>query len=138
MCYLYKNFNKKANINELEIHRSSMHWLSDVFGIFHTFLIFKTVGIEGEYWWSLEKNTKYIVMQRSRNQFPVVNRLIRKDRMNVKPISGKQIKGRGTMNDLLTTLWIYNITEKYQFVKASCQSKPARSIHRESQQPIIR
>jgi hypothetical protein len=42
--------------------------------------------------------------------------------MNLKPISGKQIKGRGTMTDLLTTLWIYNITEKYHVVKASCQT----------------
>jgi hypothetical protein len=48
MCYLYKNFNKKANINELEIHRSSMHWLSDAFGIFHTFVCRRVLVVAGE------------------------------------------------------------------------------------------
>jgi ankyrin repeat protein len=123
MLRYLKDFKKKANITEFEIYQSSMHWLSDRLGIHHTFIVFQTDGgTEKEYWWSLEKNTKYIVMQRSRNQVAVVSRFMRKNRKNVKCIGENPIKGHGTMAELLTTLWAFNITEKYHVVKANCQT----------------
>jgi hypothetical protein len=117
------DFQKESRIKNLEVYHSSLGWLLDPFGIYHTFIVFKTISeTEGDYWWSLEKNTTNIVMQRSRNKFAVVNRLERKDRKHVQIISRKENEGKGTMSDLLTTLWAHNVIPvKYHVVKSSCQ-----------------
>jgi hypothetical protein len=47
---------------------------TDKIRAFHVFIVFKTVSEkDGEFWWSLEKDTEYIILQRSRNKDDVNN-----------------------------------------------------------------
>jgi hypothetical protein len=114
---------KLSRITEIEIHESSMGSLKDLGKAFHVFIVFKTTsGKVGDYWWSLEKNPKYIVMQRSLHKNDVKDRLYGKKRKKVKSIN-ENLAGKGTIKDLFAILWAYEaISEKYHIVKSNCQS----------------
>jgi hypothetical protein len=114
--------NKLSNITEVEIHQSSMSSVTDGSKAFHVFIVFKTSRIDGDYWWSLEKNTKYIVMQRSRNKNDVKDKLYGEKRNNVKA-KAENLAGKGTIQDLFIILWAYEVlSEKYHIVNSNCQS----------------
>ena len=114
---------KLSNITKVEIHQSSMGSVTDLGNAFHVFIVFKTTsGVDGDYWWSLEKDRKYIVLQRSGNQDDVQDKLYGEKRNNVKSIE-KNLVGKGSIKDLFVIVWAYQaISEKYHIFKSNCQS----------------
>jgi hypothetical protein len=114
---------KLSNITKVEIHQSSMGSVTDGSKAFHVFIVFKTTsGVDGDYWWSLEKDRKYIVLQRSGNQDDVQDKLYGEKRNNVKSIE-KNLVGKGSIKDLFVIVWAYQtISEKYHIFKSNCQS----------------
>jgi ankyrin repeat protein len=114
---------KLSKITKVETHQSSMGSAKDLGKAFHVFILLKTTsGKDGDYWWSLEKNTKYIVMQRSPKKNDVKEKLNGKERKRVQPIA-VDLKGKGTIKDLFAILWVYEvIPEKYHIKYSNCQS----------------
>jgi hypothetical protein len=124
MLNTLSGIDKLSNITEIEIHQSSMGSVTDGSKAFHVFIVFNTTsGRDGDYWWwSLEKNTEYIVLQRSRNKNDVKNKLNGRERKRVQPIK-EDLEGKGTIKDLFAKLWAYQtISEKYHIFKSNCQS----------------
>jgi ankyrin repeat protein len=104
MLGILKDIDKNSKIAEVEIHQSSMGPATDAIKAFHVFIVFKTTSeIDEDYWWSLEKNLEYIILQRSRNKDDVKNRLYGKERIKVEPIK-KGLKGKGAIKDLFAIL----------------------------------
>jgi hypothetical protein len=71
MLDVLKDIDKQSKITQVEIYQSSMHSTTDVIKAFHVFIVFKSTSVTaddagGYHWWSLEKNTEYIALQRSR------------------------------------------------------------------------
>jgi len=91
------------------------------------FIVFKSTSEkDGDgYWWSLEKNSKYIVLQRSRNKENVKDKLEGAERKIVQPVKPikEDLKGKGTIKDLFALLWAQQmIAEKYHIKRSNCQS----------------
>jgi ankyrin repeat protein len=114
---------KLSKITEIEIHKSSMGWVTDLVNAFHVFIVFKTTSVkDGDYWWSLEKGRKYIALQRSRDKIDVKDKRNGEERKRVQPIA-VNLTGKGSIKDLLTILWAYQaISERYNLVNSNCQS----------------
>ncbi len=123
MLDVLKDIDKNWEIAEFEAHQSSMHSVTDVKGAFHVFLTFRTTSeTYGDYWWSLEKNSKYIVLQRCRNKENVKDKLKGEERKNVQPVK-QGLKGKGTIKNLFTILWAQQmIVDNYNIKKSNCQS----------------
>ncbi len=125
MLDVLKDIDKQSKITQVEVYRSSMGKATDKVKAFHVFIIFKSTSEtadDGVYWWSLEKNSKYIVLQRSRNKENVKDNLEGKPRTRVKLIE-KDLKGKGTIKYLFAILWADQvIDEKYHLWKSNCQS----------------
>nr|CAH0106935.1 unnamed protein product [Daphnia galeata] len=127
MLNTLSGIDKLSKITEIEIHESSMGSVTDFGQAFHAFIVFKTIsGMDGEigdyWWWSLEKNREYIVLQRSRNKNDVKDKLYSEKRKEVKSIE-ENLVGKGTIKDLLSILWAYQaISERYNLVNSNCQS----------------
>jgi hypothetical protein len=74
MLDVLKDIDKQSKITQVEIYQSSMHSTTDVIKAFHVFIVFKSTSETAAddagvyYWWSLEKNTEYIALQRSRKE----------------------------------------------------------------------
>jgi ankyrin repeat protein len=119
-----KDINKESNITQVEIHRSSMKKATDVIQAFHVFLIFKTTSEagDGDYWWSLEKNLDYIVLQRSRNKDDVKNKLYGEERKPVEHII-ENLDGKGSIKDLFGMLLTHQVIEEnYNIDDSNCES----------------
>ena len=124
MLNTLSGMDKLSKITKVEIHESSMGSVTDLSDrAVHVFIVFKTCGKDGDYyWWSLEKNTKYIVLQRSRNKNDVKDRLYGEERKKVKTIKDN-LTGKGSIKDLFVIVWAYQaISEKYNIVNSNCQS----------------
>lgn len=115
--------NKYLKITQVEIHQSSMHSATNATKVFHAFNVFRTTSeSDGDYWWSLEKNLDYIVLQRSRNKDDVKNKLQGIKREEVKPYV-ENLDGKGSIKDLLKQfLNLKVIPERYNIVGSNCQS----------------
>ncbi len=115
--------NKESKIIQVEIHQSSMGSAKNWFDAFHVFMVLKTTSeIDGDYWWSLEKNTKHIVLQRSRNKDDVKYKLEGERRKPVKPYK-EDLKGKGTIKDLFGMLLMNQvISDHYNIENSNCQS----------------
>jgi ankyrin repeat protein len=123
MLELLEDIDKESKITECETHENSMYSATDWKEAFHGFIVFKTTSeTDGDYWWSLEKDTEYIILQRSSNKENVKDKLEGKQRKKVKPIR-EDLKGKGTIKDLLALLWAHQlIAEKYHIWKSNCHS----------------
>jgi hypothetical protein len=123
MLAVLKDIDKDSQIIEFEIHRTSMQSVTDAMKAFHVFIVFKSTSeTDGDYWWSLEKNTEYIVLQRSRNKDDVKNKLYGESRKQVVLIK-EDLKGKGTIKYLFATFWAHEIIkEKYNIFNSNCQS----------------
>jgi hypothetical protein len=125
MLEVLKNLDKQSEITEFEIHQSSNTGLgkTNLKREFNTFIVFKTTSeIEGEAWWSLEKNRECFVLQRSSNKDDVKNNLDGTERIKVEPIK-ERLKGKGTIQDLFVLLWAHQIIEEnYDVDDSLCQA----------------
>jgi ankyrin repeat protein len=123
MLNVLKDIDKQSKITEFETHQSSMGLRKDLSKAFHVFIVFKTTSEkDGDYWWSLEKGTDYITLQRSRNKKNVKDKWDDRPRNKVKPIV-ENLKGKGTIQDLFAVLWLQQvIPENYHILKSNCQS----------------
>ncbi|XP_046643226.1 serine/threonine-protein phosphatase 6 regulatory ankyrin repeat subunit A-like [Daphnia pulicaria] len=124
MLDVLKDIDKPSKITQVEAYQSSMRKMTDAVKAYHVFIVFKSTSEtadDGIHWWSLEKNSEYIVLQRSRNQNNVINNLEGKQRKKVKPIL-KELVGKGTIKDLFAILWAHQmIPEKYNILYSNCQ-----------------
>jgi hypothetical protein len=99
MLDVLKDIDKQSKITQVEIYQSSMHSTTDVIKAFHVFIVFKSTSETAAddagvyYWWSLEKNTEYIALQRSRKEENVKNKFEGKRRKKVEPIK-EDLKGK--------------------------------------------
>ncbi len=120
---ILKDMDTNSKITQVEIHQSSIGPAKNSSKAFHVWIVFKTTSEkDGDYWWSLEKNTKYIVLQRFRNKENVKDKLEGKSRSNVKLIKDNLI-GKGTIKDLFEVLWAQQvIVKKYHIKNSNCQS----------------
>ncbi|XP_046634899.1 serine/threonine-protein phosphatase 6 regulatory ankyrin repeat subunit B-like isoform X2 [Daphnia pulicaria] len=123
MLNVLRDINKESKITEFETHQSSMGTTKDLKRAFHVFIVFKTTcQTDKDYWWSLEKNRDYIVLQRSRNKNNVKDKCYGETRNEVKPIV-ENLVGNGTIKDLFAILWAHQIIpEKYNILNSNCQS----------------
>jgi ankyrin repeat protein len=123
MLDVLKDIDKQSKIIEFETHQSSIDIMKDFKGAFHVFIVFKSTSEKvGDYWWSLEKNLDYIVLQRSRNKGDVKDKLYGESRKKVELIKD-DLKGRGTIQDLFEIFWAQQmIPEKYHILNSNCQS----------------
>jgi hypothetical protein len=123
MLGILKDMDKNSKITQVEIHQSSIGPAKDSSKAFHVRIVFKTTSEkDGDYWWSLEKNMKCIVLQRSRNKENVKDKLEGQSRRKVKLIQDN-LKGKGTIKDLFAVLWAQQmIVEKYHIKNSNCQS----------------
>jgi ankyrin repeat protein len=126
MLDVFKDIDKHSKITQVEAYRSSMNPVTDAVKAYHVFIVFKSTSETADdrvyYWWSLEKNTDYIVLQRSRNKENVKDKLEGEERNKVKLIE-KDLEGKGTIKDLFEILWTHQmIPEKYHIKKSNCQS----------------
>ena len=123
MLNTLSGIDKLSKITKVETHQSSMGSVTDLGSAFHVFIVFQTTSAkDGNYWWSLEKNTKYIVLQRSCNKNDVRDKLNGEERKEVQPIK-ENLAGKGTIKDLFSILWAYQaIPEKYHIFQSNCQS----------------
>ncbi|XP_046635844.1 poly [ADP-ribose] polymerase tankyrase-1-like [Daphnia pulicaria] len=117
-----KDIDKESKIKEFEIHQSSTG-KADAGGAIHTFVVFKTTSqTDGDDWWSLEKNLECIILQRSGNKNDVKRKLDGAERIKVKPIK-ENLKGKGTIKDLLALLWAHQIVaENLDADDSNCQT----------------
>nr|CAH0109905.1 unnamed protein product [Daphnia galeata] len=123
MLNTLSGIDKLSKITEIEIHKNSMGWVTDLVNAFHVFIVFKTTSVkDGDYWWSLEKGRKYIALQRSCDKIDVKDKSNGEERKRVQPIA-VNLTGKGSIKDLLTILWAYQaISERYNLVNSNCQS----------------
>jgi ankyrin repeat protein len=123
MLNALRGIDKLSKITEFETHQSSIDPRKDFIKAFHVFIVFKTTSKnDGDYWWSLEKNVDYIVLQRSRNKNDVKDKCYGEERKRVKPIK-ENLKGKGSIRNLFAILWVHQvITEKYHIKNSNCQS----------------
>ncbi|EFX68299.1 hypothetical protein DAPPUDRAFT_114698 [Daphnia pulex] len=131
MLDVFKDIDKASKITLVEIHQSSMGSATDASKLFHVFNVFKTTSESdgGDYWWwSLEKNTKHIVLQRSRNKDDVKNKLYGDERQRREPIV-ESVVGKGSIHNLFAIILIA-IQERYNVVSSNCQLLVSQvSIH---------
>jgi ankyrin repeat protein len=122
MLDVLKDIDKASKITEVEIHQSSMGPLKTLFKAFHVFNVFRTTSESdgGNYWWSLEKNMEYIILQRSRKKDDVKNKLYGKERKQVK-LFKEDLKGKGSIKNLFAIL-LSVIREPYNIWGSNCQS----------------
>ncbi|XP_046644986.1 ankyrin-1-like, partial [Daphnia pulicaria] len=123
MLDVIKDIDKASKITLVEIHQSSLLGsATDFFKAFHVFNVFRTTSESdgGDYWWSLEKNTKHIILQRSRKKNDVKNKLEGDERKQVKLIK-KGFKGKGTIKNLFAIL-LSVIRVHYNLGLSNCQS----------------
>jgi ankyrin repeat protein len=124
MLDVLKDIDKQSKITQVEAYHSSRKKMTDALKAYHVFIVFKSTSEkadDGVYWWSLEKHTEYIVLQRSRNKDNVKNKLHGKERIKVKSIK-EDLKGKGTIKDLFAILWAHQvIPEKYNIFCSNCQ-----------------
>jgi hypothetical protein len=120
---VFKDIDKESTITLVEIHQSSMGKPTDTVKAFHAFIVFKTVSEkDGEFWWSIEKDTEYIILQRSRNKDDVNNNKKGVRRKRIRPIK-EDLIGRGNLLYLFTLLWGQQlIPTKYDIIKSNCQT----------------
>lgn len=89
-----------------------------MFMLYHAFTVLET----NEWWWSIEKNTEGITIQRSKKLDFVRNRYRRTIRNN--PIKEmKSDKGRMKMEELVN--WFYSnaeLNKKYRLLNENCQN----------------
>jgi hypothetical protein len=125
MLDVLKDIDKQSKITQIEAYRSSMGKMTDAFKAYHVFIVFKSTSEtadDGIHWWSLEKNTEYIVLQRCRNKENVKEKFKGEERNKVKLIK-EDLKGKGTIKDLFAILWSHQIIEKkYNILNSNCQS----------------
>ncbi len=121
MLDVLKDIDKASKITEVEIHQSSMGSATDTTKAFHVFNVFRTtIESDGDYWFSLEKNTNHVVLQRSRNKDDVKDKLYGKPRKQVKPVV-ESFVGKGTIQDLFAIL-LTVIRQRYDILASNCQS----------------
>ena len=113
-----------SKIEQVEIYQSNVIMMLDGTIVYHHCMVFKTNSKEdGDYWWSLEKNVDFIVLQRSRDKETVKNKLNGKERSIITPTIKNLIGMRGTIKNLFAVLWAYQIIqEKYPKKLSDCQS----------------
>ena len=104
-------------IDKVEKCKHKLWWLQLTYFIFyHMFILFKTKS----YWWTIEKNSQGITIQRSKHRDAVEKRYRCEDRLHVKR---KEIKsGHCNVYDLIG--WLYKSNElnrEYHFWKSNCQ-----------------
>ena len=102
-----------SNITRVQIYTSSNNSASNLMSIlrrtFQKFIVFKTISQrDGEHWWSLDVNTDYIALQRSREISAVKNKFGGKERKDLTQIIDN-LEGRGSIKDLFTMLWIHQV-----------------------------
>ncbi|EFX74582.1 hypothetical protein DAPPUDRAFT_108783 [Daphnia pulex] len=97
MLEILKDIDKRSKITQVEAYQSSMNPVTNAVKAYHVFIVFKstseTADDEVYYWWSLEKGTDYITLQRSRNKENVKDKLKGEERKKVKPIK-EDLKGK--------------------------------------------
>nr|CAH0112680.1 unnamed protein product [Daphnia galeata] len=122
MLNVLSGIDKQSKITLFGTYQSSMGSVSGS-RVFHVFIVFKTASKrDGVYWWSLEKNVDYIILQRSRNEDDVKTKYDGGEREKVKAIK-EDLKGKGSIRDLFAILWANQvIPENYHIVRSNCRS----------------
>lgn len=120
---LMDTFNSLVDTEEnIEIIHAYKHKLSEMqltsFLIYHLFIVVKTAN----WWWSIEKNSEGISIQRSKNQF-AVTRLIRQENRISSITLVKESTGRRSVGDLIRWLKKENeFHKRYHFLFSNCQT----------------
>lgn len=99
--------------------------------LYHAFVVFKTTNdiTKDYYWWSLEKNTKYVVLQRSRNESDVKDYLKTVDESGKRKtvvVIGESTKGIAILKEVLTLL-ANEIGKKYILGIHDCQDLASKA-----------
>ena len=104
-------------IEEVSAYKEDLWgWQQTRFMAYHTFVILKT----DSWWWSIEKNSKGITIQRSKKWEYVAKRYRRVERKSTKNI--ERDIGRYKIMDFVD--WIYKTDElnrRYHFLDSNCQ-----------------
>lgn len=123
-----KDIDKESTINQVEILRSKIGSETGVRGAHHVFMVFETTRntVNDEktvsWWWSLERDTEYVILQRSRDEGAVKDNKKGVRRNKIRSIK-KGLKGKGTIQYLFALLWGTNvILTKYHIIKSNCQT----------------
>jgi len=85
--------------------------------LFHAFVVFETET----WWWSIEKNNQNVTIQRSKKLDSVLHNYQRIQRIGPVKVVMKA-RGRGSVRDLIDTLWRKNLLIKsYDVMGESCK-----------------
>ena len=89
--------------------------------LYHVFIVFET----SDWWWSIEKNSEGITLQRSKIMLAVREYYRRKKRIKGTSWSIEEIvhdKGRRTLNQLIDFLWKSDeLNRKYSWLNSNCK-----------------
>lgn len=84
--------------------------------LYHIFIVFET----NDWWWSIEKNSEGITIQRSKHCWTVYSKYRRESR-NDRTLM-KEDKGRKTMKELIEWLYKENeLNKKYDYISSNCK-----------------
>jgi len=85
--------------------------------LFHAFVVFETET----WWWSIEKNNQNVTIQRSKKLDSVLHNYQRIQRIGPVKVVMKA-RGRGSVRDLIDTLWRQNLLNKpYDVIEENCK-----------------
>lgn len=133
------NFIQDEYIREIGVYKSRLPYIPRIGPAYHAFIIFET----DKYYWSLEKDTEQVTLQRS-TRFSNVRDWTRNrgdEEARRTPIS--QIvwrnDGTGTLRDLLYFLWREDLVGRtYDLTNANCQQFASRIYNRFSRRGVWR
>ena len=108
------------NVRLYKVPLSEYQLRNDLF--YHVFVMYETA----KYWWTIEKNTEGLTLQRSTSFDAVVNKYRQKPRCNSKYWEKPQLiiedKGRRTLDTVLDWLWSKDIlNKKYSWTNSNCK-----------------
>jgi len=107
-------------ITRVYVYRCRLYWwqLTD-FVMYHAYVVFKTK----KWWWSIEKNSGNVTIQRSKKKEAVVDRYRRVSRNT--PLFNRpeaKARGRGSVRDLIDILWRKDLLYKpYNVFDENCK-----------------
>jgi hypothetical protein len=133
------NIDKRSRITQVELHRSSiMGKMLDRWKAYHVFVVYKTESAnDGTYFWSLERDRKRIILQRSRSKCDVRSMKMGKLRRYGTKSLEENLKGKGTMEDLLAFLCSSRLMEPYKLRKNNCQTLATFIIKRITEKVFV-
>ena len=108
-------------IVKIEAYKTPLHQAQHMQNLlYHEFIVIKT---QGEWWWSIEKNTEEIAVQRSKQKGLVKDRLRRNKRNTpIDLIKEQDLPNHPKLSDLVQWMWESDQTTKtYHVVFKNCK-----------------